>query len=229
MARTAIVTGANRGIGLEVCRQLTQRGFTVILGARDLAKGEQAAASLGMGVLARQLDVSDHASVERLRQQVEREWGALDVLVNNAAIHYDYHQGTTVDADLQIVQEAFDTNLLGAWRMARAFVPLIRRGTQRRIVNVSSEAGAFGSLDYHSPAYNISKAALNALTVMLAKELRRDKILVNAVCPGWVATDMGGAGGRPIPEGAASVVWAVMLPDDGATGGFFRDGNLLQW
>jgi NAD(P)-dependent dehydrogenase (short-subunit alcohol dehydrogenase family) len=226
-----LVTGANRGIGLEVCRQLAEKGYTVILGARDLKKGEEATATLkreGLEVLPRQLDVSDKPSIERLRDQVESEFGRLDVLVNNAAILYDTWQ-RVLNADLNVVREAFETNTLGAWQMCQAFVPLLRKSQHPRIVNVSSEAGSLASMGSGTPAYNVSKVALNALTKMLASELRGDRILVNSVCPGWVATDMGGAGGRPVREGAASVVWAVTLPDNGPTGGFFRDGKPLAW
>lgn len=227
----ALVTGANRGIGLEVCRQLAQRGYTVLLGSRDLAKGEAAAVALkrqGLDVLPRQLDVTDRDSIESLRTEVESTFGRLDVLVNNAATLYDTWQ-RALNADLEVVREALETNTLGVWQMCQAFVPLIRRSQHGRIVNVSSESGSLASMGAGTPAYNLSKAALNALTRMLASELRGNRILVNAVCPGWVASDMGGAGGRPVAEGAASVVWAVTLPDDGPTGGFFRDGQRLPW
>jgi NAD(P)-dependent dehydrogenase (short-subunit alcohol dehydrogenase family) len=230
-APLAIVTGANRGIGLEVSRQLAARGYTVIAGSRTLAKGEAAAQpyiAQGLPILPRQLDVTDSASIERLRAEVERDFGRLDVLVNNAAIHYDTGQ-RGVTADLEIVQEAFDTNFYGVWRMCEAFIPLLRHSAHGRIVNVSSQAGSLSSMGGGTPAYSTSKAALNALTCILAAELRRDRILVNAVCPGWVATDMGGSGGRPVEQGAASVLWAATLPDDGVTGGFFRDGKPVAW
>lgn len=229
--RIALVTGANRGIGLEVCRQLAQQGYTMLLGARDAEKGVQAAADLateGLAVTAHQLDVSDQASIEQLRDLVEGEWGRLDVLVNNAAILYDTWQ-RALTADLDTVQQALDTNTFGPWRMAQAFLPLLRRSAHGRIVNVSSEAGSLASMGAGTPAYTVSKVALNALTRMLAAELRDTGILVNAVCPGWTATDMGGGGGRPLAQGAASVVWAVTLPDTGPSGGFFRDGKSLQW
>jgi len=227
----ALVTGANRGIGLEVCRQLAARGLTVVLGSRDAGKGERAVAALGVGkgtVLPCQLDVTDPDSIERTRARVTADFGRLDVLVNNAAILYDTWQHA-VDADLAQVREALETNLFGAWSMVRAFLPLLRRSRHARVVNVSSEAGSLSTMGGGTPAYSLSKAALNALTRMLAAELRTERILVNAVCPGWVATDMGGKGGRPVAEGAASVVWAAMLPDDGPTGGFFRDGRPLAW
>lgn len=227
----AVVTGGNRGIGLEVCRQLARLRYTVILGARDSARGEEAAHELkqaGLDVLARQLDVTDRASIERLRDDIETQFGRLDVLVNNAAILYDTWQ-RALNADLKTVRDALETNTLGAWQMCQVFAPLIRKSAHGRVVNVSSEAGSLASMGTGTPAYNLSKAALNALTVMVADELRGDRVLVNAVCPGWVATDMGGAGGRPVSEGAASVIWAVTLPDSGPTGGFFRDGQPLPW
>lgn len=228
-AGVAIVTGANRGIGLEVCRQLAERNYIVILGSRDLAKGERAAAQLkAKQVIPRQLDVSDLASIERLRKWVASEFSVLDVLVNNAAIHYDTWQ-RAVNVDLHIVQEAMETNVYGPWRMAQAFIPLLRKSQHGRIVNVSSESGSLASMGGGTPAYSMTKTALNALTRMLAAELRRDHILVNSICPGWVATDMGGRGGRPVKDGAASVVWAVALPDTGPTGGFFRDGKPIPW
>jgi len=228
--RVAIVTGANRGIGLEVTRQLADLGYTVVLGSRDLGKGEAAAKKLKVGdrVMARRLDVIEQSTIDRLRDEIAATFGSLHVLVNNAAIHYDTWENA-VDADLRTVQEALDTNLFGAWRMCQAFIPLLRKSKHGRIVNVSSEAGSLASMGAGAPAYAVSKVALNALTRMLAAELRRDRILINSVCPGWVATDMGGPGGRPVREGAASIVWAVELPDGGPTGGFFRDGRPVPW
>ncbi len=228
MKSIALVTGGNRGIGLEVCRQLAQKGYTVLLGSRDLTKGEIAAKSLNPNVTAHQLDVTDQDSIDLVRDWVAGKFGRLDVLVNNAAIHYDTWQNVA-NADLNIVQEAWNANTLGAWRMCLAFIPLLRHSPHGRIVNVTSGAGAFDSLGGGTPAYSISKVALNGLTIMLASQLQRDRILVNAVCPGWVATDMGGRGGRPIPDGAAGVVWAATLPDDGPTGGFFRDKEPVSW
>jgi NAD(P)-dependent dehydrogenase (short-subunit alcohol dehydrogenase family) len=226
--RIALVTGANRGIGLEVVRQLAERGYTAVLGARDLEKGRAAAAGLGAGVEARRLDVANDGSVRELTGALERDFGRLDALVNNAAIHYDTWQ-RGVDADLDLVHEALETNLFGAWCTTQACLPLLRRSRHARIVNVSSGAGALTDMGGGAPAYRVSKASLNALTRILAVELRGDGILVNSVCPGWVATDMGGPGGRPVAEGAASVMWAVLLPDDGPTGGFFRDGRPIDW
>jgi NAD(P)-dependent dehydrogenase (short-subunit alcohol dehydrogenase family) len=217
---TALVTGANRGIGLEVARQLATRGHTVLAGARD----PSAVPALDGDVRAVLLDVTDDASIAAVRQQLE----SLDVLVNNAAIHYDTWQ-RVLTADLDVVREALETNTLGPWRLALACADLLRTSPHGRIVNVSSGAGALEGMSDGHPAYSISKAALNALTLMLAAALRRDGVLVNAVCPGWVATDMGGPGGRPVSDGAAGIVWAATLPDGGPTGGFFRDGRRIDW
>ncbi|MGG6295639.1 SDR family oxidoreductase [Leptolyngbya sp. AN02str] len=227
----AIVTGANRGIGLEVVRQLAHKGMTVILGARDLEKGKLATADMlnaGLKVVLHQLDVTDPQSVTQLAAHIEQEYGRLDILINNAGILYDTWQQPST-ADFEIVQEAINTNTLGPWRMCKALVPLLRRSQHGRIVNVSSGAGAIATMDNSTPAYSVSKAALNAFTRSLAAELKSAGILVNAICPGWVATDMGGTGGRPVEDGAASVVWAAMLPDQGPTGGFFRDGKPVSW
>jgi NAD(P)-dependent dehydrogenase (short-subunit alcohol dehydrogenase family) len=229
--RVALVTGANRGIGLEVCRQVAGRGFTVVLGARDQGKGEAAVEGMArevLEVLPREIDVSDSGSVQRLAGWVEEEFGRLDVLVNNAAILYDTWQ-RALGADLDVVREALETNTFGAWRTCQAFVPLMRRNGHGRIVNVSSGAGSLASMGGGTPAYKTSKVALNALTRMLAAELRGTGILVNSVDPGWTATDMGGHGGRPVEAGAAGVVWAATLPDDGPTGGFFYDGEPEAW
>jgi NAD(P)-dependent dehydrogenase (short-subunit alcohol dehydrogenase family) len=229
----AVVTGANRGIGLEVCRQLAEEGFTALLGSRDQRKGERAAAALrdrapGLQVHALTLDVADDASVAAAARAVGERLGRCDALVNNAAIEYDTDQRAAT-ADLGRVRSAVETNLLGAWRTVQALLGLLRRAPHPRVVNVSSQAGSLASMGAGTPAYHVTKAALNALTVTLAAELRGDGVLVNAICPGWTATDMGGRGGRPVGEGAASVVWGVLLGDDGPTGGFFRDGRPLPW
>jgi NAD(P)-dependent dehydrogenase (short-subunit alcohol dehydrogenase family) len=226
----AVVTGANRGIGREVCRQLAAEGFTAVLGSRDPAKGAAAARELAVAgdVRALQLDVADEASVARAAAWVADELGRCDVLVNNAAIEYDTDQRAS-SADLGRVHRALETNLFGAWRTTLALLPLLRRAPHPRIVNVSSGGGSLSSMGAGTPGYHVSKAALNALTRTLAAELRADGVLVNAICPGWVATDMGGPGGRPVTDGAASVLWGVRLPDDGPSGGFFRDGRPVAW
>ena len=235
----ALVTGANRGLGLEVCRQLATQGMTVVLTARDRQKGEQATQQLlaeGLQVICKPLDVANNDSVHHLAQQLEAEWGRLDILINNAGINFDFQQ-QTLEADLDDVQHTLNTNLFGAWRVTQAFLPLLQKSRHGRIVNVSSGAGSFegprglqeqgGGL----PAYAISKAALNALTVKLSRSLQDTGILVNAVCPNFTATYPGTEemGARPVPEGAAGIVWAAMLSDDGPRGGFFRDGQPLPW
>jgi NAD(P)-dependent dehydrogenase (short-subunit alcohol dehydrogenase family) len=228
-ARVALVTGGNRGLGLETTRQLAARGYRVLLGSRDLDAGSSAAGAIGnANVRAVRLDVTSHADVASCRTLIEQDFGRLDVLINNAAVHYDSGQ-TALTADLRIVREALDTNLIGAWRVAQMAAAFMRRQRYGRIVNVSSEAGAIREMRADAPAYRASKIALNALTMMLADELRGSGVLVNAVCPGWVATDMGGPGGRPVADGAAGIVWAAMLPADGPTGGFFRDARPLDW
>ena len=224
--RVAVVTGANRGIGREVARQLADRGFDVVVGARDDARGRATAEQIGAD--AHQLDVADDGSVAAFAAWLGARSGRLDLLVNNAAVHYDTGQRAT-DADLRVVAEAVEVNLLGAWRTTRALLPLMSDGG--RIVNVSSGAGSFGETigAAGAPAYSVTKAALDMLTVKLAAELDGRRIKVNAACPGWVATDMGGTGGRPVRDGAAGIVWAATLPDDGPTGGFFRDGRRIPW
>ncbi len=226
--RVVVVTGANRGLGLEIARQCADRGDSVVLGSRDLDAGRRAASGLGDRVLPVALDVTDVAGLAAAAAEVDRAFGRIDVLVNNAAIHYDTWQNA-VDVDLAVVREALETNVFGAWQTTLAFRPLLRRSAHPRVVMVSSESGSLAAMSGGVPAYAVSKAALNALTRTLAGDLRRDAVLVNAVCPGWTATEMGGRGGRPVTEGAASILWAADLPDGGPTGTFTRDGRPLQW
>ena len=227
--RVALVSGGNRGIGLEIVRQLAERGLTVVLGSRDGEQGRAAAAGLSGSVVVRQLDVADPESVDRLSRSVEEEFGRLDVLVNNAGITNDEGQ-RGVDADLERVREALETNLLGAWRLCEAAIPFMRRHGYGRIVNISTGMAALEDMGGGSPGYRVSKTGLNALTRILASELRGSGILVNSVCPGWVQTDMGGSRApRPVEEGAEGAVWAATLPNTGPTGGFFRDRRPVPW
>lgn len=227
----ALVTGGNRGIGFEVCRQLASAGFIVLLTARDAGKAKAAADALRSAGRVEPLvmDVADANSIANAAAEVAKQYERLDVLTNNAGINYDTWE-TVANADINgTVMETITTNLLGPWRVCQAFLPLLRKSRAGRIVNVSSESGSLADMGAGPPAYQVTKAALNALTRTLAGELRGSRILVNSVCPGWVATDMGGSGGRPVADGADGIVWAATLPKDGPTGGFFRDGEPLPW
>ncbi len=227
--RVALVSGANRGIGREIVRQLAEKRITTILGSRDEEKGSTAAEGMNGNVVVKRLDVIDEDSVYRLASFVEDEFGRLDILINNAGIANDSGQ-RGVDADLDSVREAMEANLFGAWRLCEAFVPLMQRNGYGRIVNISSGMGALNDMGGGSPAYRVSKTALNALTRILASELRGSGILVNSVSPGWVRTDMGGSdASRSVEEGADTPIWAATLPDNGPTGGFFRDRRPVSW
>jgi NAD(P)-dependent dehydrogenase (short-subunit alcohol dehydrogenase family) len=217
--RVALVSGGNRGIGLEVCRQLSGRGITVVIGSRDEARGRAAAEGLEGNVVPHQLDVADAGSVDRMAAFLEDEFGRLDILVNNAAISNDEGQ-RGADADLDRVKAALEANLFGAWRLCEMAIPLMQRNGYGRIVNVSTGLAALEDMGGGSPGYRVSKTALNALT----------RILVNAVNPGWVQTDMGGSGAtRSVEEGAEALVWAATLSNSGPTGGFFRDRQPVPW
>jgi NAD(P)-dependent dehydrogenase (short-subunit alcohol dehydrogenase family) len=227
--RVALVSGGNRGIGLEVCRQLAEREITVVMGSRDAEQGREAAAGLPEGVVIHQLDVADPESVDRLARSVEEEFGRLDILVNNAAISNDEGQ-SGADADLDRVREALEANLFGAWRLCEVAIPMMRRTGYGRIVNVSTGLASLEDMGGGSPGYRVSKTALNVLTRILASELRGSGILVNAVNPGWVQTDMGGSSAtRTVEEGAEALVWAATLPNNGPNGGFFRDREPVAW
>jgi NAD(P)-dependent dehydrogenase (short-subunit alcohol dehydrogenase family) len=230
----AVVTGGNRGIGLEVCRQLAALGYAVVLGSRDLRQGELAAKEIdpeGERITPCRIEVDNSLNVGQLGGWVRERFGRVDAIVNNASTPPDLW-AIAGNTDLSPVAEALDVNLFGAWRVTQALLPLLRSSPRPRVVNVSSEGGSIALMNGGRPAYSVSKAALNALTRLLAGELHRDGILVNAVCPGWTAGDrtQGGGGGRRSPaQGAASVVWAVTLPNGGPTGTFTRDGRELPW
>jgi NAD(P)-dependent dehydrogenase (short-subunit alcohol dehydrogenase family) len=239
--RVVLVTGAARGIGKEVVRQLAQGGATVLVSARDASYARSAVNDLGAAGDARargvDLDVADDASVQAAAAALEADPGRLDVLVNNAATYVDCTE-TATGADLAVAHQVLEVNLFGAWRLAIALLPLLRQSAHPRIVNVSSGAGSHGDDQFGlakrggtAASYGISKAALNALTSTLAAELADTPILVNAVCPGLTATWPGAEamGARPVTEGAASVLWAATLPDDGPTGELRRDGQPLAW
>ena len=230
--QVALVTGANRGLGLEVVRQLCTTGMTVLLGTRELAAGEKVAKQLrrdGADVVAVKLDVTSQPDIDALAACIDKNYGRLDVLVNNAGSHYDVADRPSSVA-MDTVRAAMETNLFGAWRLSEAVLPLMRRHGYGRVVNVSSGCGSSAAQREACPAYRVSKSALNTYTRALASEMAGSGILVNAVCPGWVATDMGGPGGRPVNEGAAGIVWAACLPEHATTnGGFFRDRERIAW
>ncbi|HEV2718445.1 MAG TPA: SDR family oxidoreductase [Thermoanaerobaculia bacterium] len=214
MDRVALVTGSTRGIGREVARQLTARGYRVIVTGRHAEH---------------RLDVSDPRSIEALARYVESEIGRLDVLVNNAAILLD--EGESIaDVDPRKFEETWRVNTLGPFLMMQRFAKLLRQSGHGRVVNVSSGAGQLSSMSGYAPSYSTSKAALNAITILFANALRHDDVLVNCADPGWVRTDMGGsAAPRNVSEGADTIVWLATLPDDGPTGGFFHDRQRIAW
>lgn len=238
----ALVTGVGRaeGIGYEVCRQLAAQGMTVLLTARRAEKAKKLASPLrqeGLDVQPHRLDVNSEKSVKALADAIDREYGKLDVLINNASGSAPFGE-QAASADLTTAHSVLETTLFGTWRMCEVMLPLIRKSEAGRVVNVSSGAGSHGdelfgmtTQNAMGTSYAVAKAALNGLTVKLAREEPAPTVRINAVCPGFTATFEGGAemGARPVAEGAASVVWAALLEADGPTGGFFRDGKPLPW
>lgn len=231
--RVALVTGANRGIGFEICRGLGALGMRVLLTARDAERGSEAAERIraeGHDVMFRRLDVTEEASIAEVAAWLEKELGRLDALVNNAGVYLD--EGVPgLEVDPQTVRRTMEVNVFGPLRLTQALVPWMRRRRYGRIVNLSS---GYGQVTHGTGAgtlaYKMSKAALNMLTQVLAAELRGSGILVNAVDPGWVRTEMGGPSAPRSPEDAADTpVWLATLPDDGPTGGFFRDRKPIAW
>ena len=238
--RIALVSGANKGIGLEIARSLARAGLLVLLGARNPSLGEAAAAKLrddGLDVRFIELDLTDGATVQAAANRIEREFGRLDVLVNNAGIT-DPADGSPGNAGIDAVRRIFETNFFGALTPTQAMLPLLKRASDARIVNVSS---GLGSLTWNSDpqwefarvkliGYNASKAALNMLTVQLADELRDTSIKVNAADPGFTATDLNGHRGyQTVEQGAAEAIRLALLPADGPTGGFFSAQGKNPW
>ncbi len=236
VTRTALVTGANRGIGFEIVRQLARLGVLAVIGARDPKDGVSAAEKLqseGLDVPVVALDEDREDSAAAAVAEVKRLYGRLDVLVNNAAILIDAPGGfnaSLFELTGETARRTFETNVLGPLRLIQAASPLMREQGYGRIVNLSSIAGQLAEMGKGYPAYRISKTALNALTRIAAAELNDGNIKVNAMCPGWVRTDMGGANAeRSVEQGADTAVWLATLADDGPTGGFFRDRKPIAW
>ncbi|HSU16309.1 SDR family oxidoreductase [Longimicrobium sp.] len=229
--KTALVTGGNRGIGLEVCRQLARRGYRVVLGARDVDRGEAAARALaGEGeIVARRVDVTDFASLPGVAAEMEREFGGVDVLVNNAGVLLD-EEMPVLELPIETAKATFETNVFGALAACQAFVPGMMRRRWGRVVNVSSGASLLAYMQGYAPSYSMSKTALNAVTRQVAHAARGRNVLVNSVDPGWVRTDMGGSSApRSVEKGAETIIQLATLDDGGPTGGFFKDGQQIPW
>jgi NAD(P)-dependent dehydrogenase (short-subunit alcohol dehydrogenase family) len=227
--RTILATGANRGIGLAIARQLADLGNSVFIGARDLRAGEEAAQSLrrsGLNIEAVHIDLTDAATIDAANEKFDKSGRHIDVLVNNAGVLHERPILELTDAE---IGESLAVHLTGPLRLIRLLAPKMIARRYGRIVNLSSGWGSFAEGMGGPGMYGVTKAALNALTIRLGKELP-STVKVNAVCPGWVRTRMGGQGAtRSSDEGADTAVWLATLPDDGPTGGFFRDREPIEW
>jgi NAD(P)-dependent dehydrogenase (short-subunit alcohol dehydrogenase family) len=267
--KTVLVTGGNRGIGLEICRQLAGLGHAVIMGSRDMEKGRKASALLSGNVIVRQLDVTDEKSIQNLFESVKDEFGKLDVLINNAGIgaSHESQDGSFLSRVKHTMEMNFsgawrmvrvfkpllrrsgivtsgkgaknisaasvkyimETNFYGAWRMMQVFLPLLLKSEDGRIINMSSGLGELKNLTGEYPGYSLSKSSLNALTIMFSNELKEDGIKVNAMCPGWVKTDMGGPyAPRTVSQGADTAVW-LTVENEIPSGKFFKDREEINW
>lgn len=240
VSKIALVTGANKGLGFEISKQLAKQGIQVILGARDIAKGQEAADKLkqqGLDVYPLTLDINNAESIQSAVDAIKEKFGALDILVNNAGVMLDWTT-SVFDVDLNTVTQTLQTNLYGSFRLCQLCIPLMKASGYGRIVNMSSTLGSLTDMsdpNSHydgvlSPSYRLSKTALNAVTALFAKELRGTNILINSACPGWVQTDMGSeAAPLSVEEGADTPVWLATLPDGGPNGGFFNSRKPVSW
>ena len=239
----ALVTGANKGIGLQIAKDLAARGLTVVVGSRNLERGEAAAKSVSPNAVALPLDVTDHASITAAAERIRKELGRLDVLVNNAGISHTGTPGTSFATRPSVtsvaeVRAVFETNVFGVILVTQAMLPLLREAPAGRIVNVSSEVGSLTmAMDPANPFYSIinasyvpSKSALNAITIAFAKELQSTHIKVNAACPGFTATDLNQfRGTRTVEQGAREPVRLALLDENGPTGSFSNESGRLPW
>lgn len=229
--KIVIVTGANKGIGLEIVKELAEKGSTVILTSRDGAKGKKSCEELkkqGIEVLFHQLDVTDGKSIDKITQFLKEKFEKIDVLINNAGIFIDGDKNAS-NVSMETFRETMETNFYGPLRVSRALIPLLQESEDGRIINMSSGLGALQGAGPGYPSYSISKTALNGLTVKMAAELGEKGIKVNSMCPGWVRTDMGGQNAsKSVEEGADTAVWlatATEIP----TGKFFRERKEIEW
>jgi NAD(P)-dependent dehydrogenase (short-subunit alcohol dehydrogenase family) len=229
MAKTAFITGANRGLGFQTAKELAGRGFRVFLGAREGGAGADAAAKIGRGAEAIEIDVSDTASIATAARAFAEKSDSLDVLINNAGIYPD--KGVSIiEVSQERLVETFQTNTFGPIIVTQAFLPFLLKSKGARVINVSSGYGQLEGLSPAVPSYCLSKLALNGATIMLARALEAEKVCVNSVCPGWVRTEMGGGNAdRSIEEGAAGIVWLAAEAPAGLTGKFFRDRAEIPW
>ena len=229
--KIALVTGANRGLGFEACRQLARLGFTVVLTARDKGRGKAAAQELreqGLDVRFHPLDVTDDRSVMQLAAFLKEEFRQLDVLINNAGISVTSGAANMMDEEVDVFRQTLETNTLGPLNIIQKLVPLMQG--EGRVVNLSSGMGQLAEMGSGSAAYRLSKTALNAVTRLAANAVQGSNVKVNAACPGWVRTDMGGSGApRSLEQGVETVIWLATLPNDGPTGGLFRDKKSIAW
>lgn len=230
--RIALVTGGNRGIGLGICRQLASKGIRVYLGSRDARKGTVATEKLVKAKLDVHfilLDVTNDSIMVDARDTILQKEGKLDILVNNAGIIID-PPGSSLDASIETLRISMETNVYGPFRLCQLFIPIMKFHNYGRIVNLSSGMGQLDEMESGHPGYRLSKTALNALTKFFSAELHGSNVLINAMCPGWVRTEMGGEkAARSVEEGADTAVWLSTLPDDGPSGLFFRDRKQIPW
>ena len=232
----ALVTGANKGIGFEVTRQLGVKGIHVIMTSRDEKKGQAAFERMqnhGLDISFQKLDVTDKEDIKWLSSFIKKEYGKLDILVNNAGVFLDNRDSEDVSifhSKVDTIRNTLETNTFGALLLCQEFIPLMKKNNYGRIVNVSSGMGQLSDMNGGYAGYRLSKVSLNALTKIFADELKETNVLINSVCPGWVKTDMGGPNAtRSVEEGVETIVWLATLPDSGPSGGFFRDKEIIPW